>query len=63
MPRLPKKGKVNGDPHIQKRMRNLEKFLYYLTKDPLIKTSQILFDFLSIENEEEYNQKKKFWNR
>ena len=63
LPRLPKKGKVNGDPHIQKRMRNLEKFLYYLTKDPLIKSSQILFDFLSIDKEEEYNKRKKIYNK
>ena len=63
LPRLPKKGKVNGDPHIQKRMRNLEKFLNYLLKDPLIKSSQILFDFLSIENEEEYNKRKRIYNK
>ena len=63
LPRLPKKGKVNNDPHIQKRTRNLEKFLYYLSKDPLIKTSQIFFDFLSIDNEEEYNKRKKIYNK
>ena len=63
LPRLPKKGKVNGDPHIQKRMRNLEKFLNYLLKDPLIKSSQILFDFLSIENEEEYNKRNRIYNK
>ena len=63
LPRLPKKGKVNGDPHIQKRMRNLEKFLNYLLKDPLIKSSQILFDFLSIENEEDYNKRKRIYNK
>ena len=63
LPRLPKKGKVNGDPHIQKRMRNLEKFLNYLIKDPIIKTSQILFDFLSCGNEEEYNKRKKIYNK
>ena len=63
LPRLPKKGKVNSDPHIQKRMRNLEKFLNYLLKDPLIKSSQILFDFLSIENEEDYNKRKRIYNK
>ena len=63
LPRLPKKGKVNGDPHLQKRIRNLERFLNYLVKDPLIKTSQILFDFLSIENEEEFNKRKKIYNK
>ena len=63
LPRLPRKGKVNGDTHIQKRMKNLERFLNYLIKDPLIKSSQILFDFLSIENEEEYNKKKRIYNK
>ena len=63
LPRLPKKGKVNNDPHIQKRTRNLEKFLYYLSKDPLIKSSQIFFDFLSIDNEEEYNKRKKIYSK
>ena len=63
LPRLPKKGKVNGDKHIKKRMRNLERFLNYLVKDPLIKTSQILFDFLSIQDEEEYNKRKKIYDK
>ncbi len=63
LPRLPRKGKVSGDTHIQKRMKNLERFLNYLIKDPLIKSSQILFDFLSIENEEEYNKKKRIYNK
>ena len=63
LPRLPKKGKAKEDPHIQKRMRNLEKFLNFLVKDPLIKSSQILYDFLSIDNEEEYNKRKKIYNK
>jgi len=63
LPRLPKKGKVKEDPHIQKRMRNLEKFLNFLAKDPLIKSSQIFYDFLSIDNEEEYNKRKKIYNK
>ena len=63
LPRLPKKGKVKEDPHIQKRMRNLEKFLNFLVKDPLLKSSQILYDFLSIDNEEEYNKRKKIYNK
>ena len=63
LPRLPKKGKVKEDPHIQKRMRNLERFLNYLAKDPIIKTSQIFFDFLTIDKEEEYNIRKKLYNK
>ena len=63
IPRLPKKGKTNGDNHINKRMRNLQLFLNYLLKDNLIKNSQIFYDFLSIENEEEFEKKKKIYNK
>ena len=63
IPRLPKKGKTNGDNHITKRMRNLQLFLNYLLKDNLIKNSQIFYDFLSIENEEEFEKKKKIYNK
>jgi len=63
IPRLPKKGKTNGDNHINKRMRNLQLFLNYILKDNLIKNSQIFYDFLSIENEEEFEKKKKIYNK
>ena len=63
LPRLPKKGKVNDDKHIDKRMRSLERFLNYLLKDPLIKNSNILYDFLSIETDEELDKRKKIYNR
>ena len=63
LPRLPKKGKVNGDPHIEKRMRNYTRFLYYLVRDPIIKTSQIFYDFLSVEKDEEFNKLKKAYNK
>ncbi len=63
LPRLPKKGKVNDDLHIDKRMRNLERFLNYLIKDPLIKSSNILNDFLTIETDEELEKRKKIYNR
>ncbi len=63
LPRLPKKGKVNEDKHINKRMRSLERFLVYLAKDPLIKNSQILFDFLTIENDSDFEKRKKIYNK
>ena len=63
LPRLPRKGKVNGDMHINKRMRNLQLFLNYLLKDDLIKNSHIFYDFISIENEEEFEKKKKIYNK
>ena len=63
LPRLPKKGKVNEDKHINKRMRNLERFLVYLTKDPLVKNSQIFYDFLTIEKDSDFEKRKKIYNR
>ena len=63
LPRLPRKGKVNGDMHINKRMRNLQLFLNYLLKDDLIKNSQIFYDFLSIENDEDFEKKRKIYNK
>ena len=60
LPRLPKKGKVNEDKHINKRMRNLERFLVYLAKDPLIKNSHIFFDFLTIEKDLDFEKRKKY---
>ena len=63
LPRLPRKGKVNGDTHLNKRMRNLEKFLNYLLKDNLIKNSKIFYDFLSIVKDEDFEKQKKVYNK
>ena len=63
LPRLPKKGKVNEDKHINKRLRNLEKFLNYLIKDPLIKTSNILYDFLTLEKDKDFEKRRKIYNK
>ena len=62
IPALPK-GKVgtSNDVLIQKRMRALEKFMKYLSLDPLIKNSQIFYDFLFIGNESNFNSKKKVY--
>jgi len=48
-----------SDILINKRMRSIEKFMNGLLIHPLIKNSQILFDFLSIQNEEDFNKKRK----
>ena len=63
LPRLIKKIKVNEDKKMNKKMRNLERFLVYLAKDPLIKNSQIFFDFLTIEDDDEFEKKKKMYNK
>ena len=44
-------------------MRNLERFLVYLSKDPLVKNSQIFFDFLTIEKDSDFEKRKKIYNR
>jgi hypothetical protein len=63
IPSTPKKNKIGsdkfGDPFLQKRMRTLEKFLNYLLKNPILKASQILYDFISIEKDSEFKRKKK----
>ena len=51
-----------GDDFTKKRMRTLEKFLTYLIKDPLFKSSKILYEFLSIK-EEEFNNLKNTYNK
>lgn len=43
---------------IAKRMRSIEKFMQGIVIHPLLKNSQILYDFLSIHKEEEFNKKK-----
>lgn len=40
-------------------MRFLEKFMESLVASQVTKNSQILFDFLTIENENDFNIKKK----
>ena len=63
LPRLPRKGKVNGDNHIKKRMRNLERFLNYLLKDNLVKNSKIFYDFLTLEKDDDFEKQKKIYNK
>lgn len=43
---------------ISKRMRSIEKFMNGIVIHPLLKNSQILYDFLSIHKEEEFNKLK-----
>ena len=65
IPPIPKKkgGTRFDELFLLKRKRNLEKFLNCLLDDPYIKYSQLLFDFLSIEKESEFNDKKKYYNK
>ncbi len=67
IPPMPKKTKFGQDQFaeafVQKRLRGLEKFLNYLSKDPIIKSSQIYFDFLYIGAETDFNSKKKVYEK
>lgn len=62
---MPKKnyGDQFKEVFISKRMRSLEKFMQTLILDPMIKNSQILYDFLTIESEQEFNTKKAEYNK
>ena len=66
IPPIPKKNKIGVDrfdeSFLLKRMRTLEKFLNFLMEDPVIKVSQIIYDFLSIEGEDKFIEKKKYYN-
>ena len=61
LPPIPKKnyGDRFNENLISKRQRGLEKFLYGLVIHPLIKHSEILYDFLSNTNDEQFNNNKK----
>ena len=44
-------------------MRYLEKFLNWLVNNTIIKNSQLLYDFLSIEKYEDFNKKKNIYQK
>jgi len=66
IPPIPKKNKLGGDrfneEFLLKRIRTLEKFFALLLKDQGIKTSQVFYDFISIEEVNAFNDKKKYYN-
>ena len=51
--------KGNDDIFFKECIRNLEKFMNYLILDPIIKNSQILYDFLCVEDQSEFKKKQK----
>ena len=64
IPPAPKKtrfGDTLADAFVLKRARGAQRFLNYLVKDPIIKDSQILLDFLYIGSESDFNNKKKVY--
>ena len=67
IPKISYKGKVTKDKHddifITKRMRFLERFMNYIIKDETLKTSKIIYDFLTIRDYEDFNRKKKEYEK
>jgi len=51
--------KSNQDSFFKECIRNLDKFMNYLLTDPIIKNSQILYDFLCIESEKEFKNRQR----
>jgi hypothetical protein len=66
IPPIPKKNKIGGDrfkeQFLEKPTRTLEKFLNLLLQDPSIKSSKILYDFISVEQDNQFNDAKKSYN-
>ena len=67
IPTTPRKNRFVSDkfsePFLKKRMRTLEKFLNYCLMNPVIKSSQLFFDFISIEKEADFQKKKKEYEK
>ena len=59
IPSLPKMNPILGIDNEEETSRSIEKFMQYISLDPIIKNSQILYDFLSVENYEDFLKKKK----
>ena len=67
IPYTPRKNRFGsdkfGEPFLKKRMRTLEKFLNYNLLNPNIKGSQLFYDFISIEKEQDFQKKKKEYEK
>ena len=65
IPPLIKKNYIKGitEVQIQKRMRLIEKFMQEISMHPLLKNSQIFYDFISIRDEKDFNLKKQAYSK
>ena len=66
IPFLPKKSSFSdrfNEIFLNKRMRFLDKFMTFLITDPLIRNSKLLYEFLCVENENDFITKKNFYNK
>ena len=70
IPSIPKKKNINklvtdkfDDAFLRKRSRKFEKFLDYIINDPILKNTDVIYDFLSIEKDEDFQNKKKTYEK
>ena len=67
IPPIPKKTKMGknkfDESYLLKRTRTLERFLNILMEDPILKESQIIFDFLSLEEGIKFEETKKLYQK
>ena len=48
---------------LSKRSRNFEKFLNYLIIDPILKNTQLIYDFLNCDKDDEFQKMKKAYDK
>ena len=65
IPRLSKQnvGDKFNDDLINKRILDMKMFLEYIVADPLLKSSQIVYDFFTVEKDYEFNNKKNAYDK
>ena len=70
IPSIPKKKNINklvtdkfDEAFLRKRSRKFEKFLSYVLNDPILKNTNVIYEFLSIEKEEDFQKKKKTYEK
>ena len=70
IPSIPKKKNINklvadkfDEAFLRKRSRKFEKFLNYLINDPILKNMNVVYEFLSIEKDEDFQKKKKSYEK
>ena len=71
IPLIPKKkknlnklvGEKTNEAFLRKRQRKFEKFLNHIINDPILKNLQVVYDFLSIQKEDDFNKIKKTYEK
>ena len=71
IPSVPKKpknlNKIMSEKYdkefLSKRSRNFEKFLNYIIIDPILKNTQIIYDFLKCDKDDEFSKIKKAYDK